>query len=404
MRSPLRHLPASAYKVAVFAVVCLVLLAALAIKIGNISLFTSRRTIDAQLSDVTGLTTGDAVEIAGVPVGQVSSIAVQHGHALIGMSIDNSVVLHQDTDVGLRWKNVIGQKEVYLYPGHNSGPILNAGATIPLSHDVSDASVDAFLNALGPFLQAINAKEANEFVENVSGALENDTAEIDQLIDNGAKVSNTVGALDTQVGQVIDSLDQVLTAIASRSGDISSLVSNLQTVAQALSSKNALLDDVVDNLSQVAGDLSNLIGTNRSSLDTTIDGLQTAAQTIAAHQQQLAQTLATAGSGLAPYTEISSYGQWFEVQGVYTCLANQTSCTYYESSSPPAGSGPGGGTPLPNPLASGSSSSSASSGSSASAAAPSAQRAAGLAQSSVSDVLGAVAGQPGISAGPETGQ
>ena len=71
--------PQSAFKFTVFAAVCLVLLAGLAVKIGNISLFSSRHTIEAQLSDVTGLASGDTVNIAGVPVGQVSSISVQHG-------------------------------------------------------------------------------------------------------------------------------------------------------------------------------------------------------------------------------------------------------------------------------------------------------------------------------------
>ena len=52
--------------------VCLVLLVVLAIKIGNLSLFSSRHTVYAQLADVTGLNSGDPVDIAGVPVGQVS--------------------------------------------------------------------------------------------------------------------------------------------------------------------------------------------------------------------------------------------------------------------------------------------------------------------------------------------
>jgi len=369
----LRRLPSSAFKFVVFAVVCVVLLVLLAVRIGNLSLFTSHHTVQAQLADVTGLTSGDAVDIAGVPVGQVSGIAVQRGHALVTMSLNTNVVLHRATDVGLRWKNVIGQKVVYLYP-EKQGPLLAPGATIPLSHDVSDASVDAFLNSLGPFLSAINPTEADQFVENVSGALEGDTAEIDQLIDNGATVSHTVGDLDTQVGQVITSLDQVLTAIASRSGDVTSLVSNLDTVAQSLSSHNQLLDDVVGNLSQVAGDVANLVGQNRSTLDGTIDNLKTVTQNLVANQQNLAKSLATLGTGLAPYVEISSYGQWFQIQTVYTCLANQTVCTYGDTGSAPAGSGPGGGSPLPAPLTA------------ANGATPS---------SSISSILGAVAGGAG---------
>ncbi len=345
----LRHFPASAFKFAVFAVVCLILLAGLAVKIGNISLFTSRHSIDAQLSDVTGLANGDPVNIAGVPVGQVSSISVQHGHALVGLSINNTVTLHRSTDVGMRWHNVIGQKEIELYPGPG-GPLLASGSTIPLSHDVTDASIDAFLNSLGPLLSSINPTEANEFVENVSGALEGDTAQINQLINSGATVSSTVESLDTQVGQVIGNLDQVLTALASRSGDIDSLVTNLQTVSSALASKNTLLDDVVGNLSTVATDLASLIGNNHSTITSTIDNLQAVAADVQNNQQNLATSLSTLGAGLAPYIQISQWGQWFAVETIYTCLANQTICPYYQPSNPPPGSGPGGSPPLPAPL------------------------------------------------------
>ncbi len=80
----------------------------------------------------------------------------------------------------MRWHNVIGQKEIELYPG-KAGPVMPPGATIPLNHDVTDASIDTFLNSLGPVLASINPTEANAFVENVSGALEGDTAQINQL-------------------------------------------------------------------------------------------------------------------------------------------------------------------------------------------------------------------------------
>jgi len=303
------------------------------------------------LSDVTGLQNGNSVNIAGVPVGQVSSIGVQHGHAVIVMSVDDNVVLHRSTDVGMRWHNVIGQKEIELFPGH-SGPVLPTGSTIPLSHDVTDASIDTFLNSLGPVLSSINATEANQFVENVSGALEGDTAQIDQLLNSGATVSTTVQALDSQVGQVIGNLNQVLTAIASRSGDVSSLVSNLQTVSSSLASKNTLLDSVVGNLSQVATDLATLIGSNHTTITSTIDNLQTVAADVQAHQNDLAQSLSTLGAGLAPYIQISQWGQWFAVQTVYTCLANQTVCPYQSPSNPPAGSGVLGSPPMPSPLSS----------------------------------------------------
>ena len=345
----LRHFPKSAFKFALFALVCLVLLAGLAVKIGNISLFGSRHTIDAQLSDVTGLASGDAVNIAGVPVGQVSSI----GGAARARPHLHERQQHGDTPPQHRRRHALAQRDrpegdravSRVAAGRSSRP----GATIPLDHDVTDASIDAFLNSLGPVLSSINPKEANAFVENVSGALEGDTAQINQLINSGAAVSSTVEALDSQVGQIIGNLDQVLTALASRSGDIDSLVTNLQTVSSALASKNSLLDDVVGNLSLVATDLAGLIGNNHNTITSTIDNLQAVAADVQNNQQNLANSLSSLGAGLAPYIEISQWGQWFAVETVYTCLAGQTVCPYYQPGNPPAGSGPFGSPPLPAP-------------------------------------------------------
>jgi phospholipid/cholesterol/gamma-HCH transport system substrate-binding protein len=281
----------------------------------------------------------------------------------------------------MRWHNVIGQKEIELYPGKN-GPILASGSTIPLSHDVTDASIDAFLNSLGPVLSSINPTEANAFVENVSGALEGDTAQINQLINSGAAVSSTVESLDTQVGRVIGNLNQVLTALASRSGDIDSLVTNLQTVSSALASKNSLLDNVVGNLSTVATDLASLIGNNHNTITSTIDNLQAVATDVQNNRQNLANSLSSLGAGLAPYIQISQWGQWFAVETIYTCLANQTVCPYYQPSNPPAGSGPFGSPPLPAPL-SGVTTPGLPSANSPSSSSPSAAGAAPLASSSL---------------------
>jgi phospholipid/cholesterol/gamma-HCH transport system substrate-binding protein len=385
----LRHLPSSALKFAFFALICIVLLIGLAVKIGNVSLLSHRYALNAQLTDATGLATGDPVNIAGVPIGQVSGINVQHGHAVIKLSINDTVKLHQSSDVGMRWQNLIGQKEIEMFPD-KSGSLLKPGATIPLSHDVTDASIDTFLNTLGPLLTSINPHEANQFVENVSGALEGDTAQINQLINGGAVVSNTVQQLDSQVGSVIGNLNQVLTALASRSGDIDSLVTNLQTVSSSLAAKNTLLDTVVGNLSNVATDLATLIGSNHQTISSTIDNLQTVAADIQNHQQELAQGLQTLGTGLAPYIEISQWGQWFAVQTIYTCLANQTVCSYYQPTNPPPGSGPGGGSPLPGGL---------STITTPGLPAPSTNKVgqSSIADSSIPDLLNAVGGQGSVS-------
>ena len=338
------------FKLAAFSLAGLVLVGYLASQLGNINFFTSRDTYYAQLANVSGLVSTDQVKIAGVTVGEVSGITTQHGHALVTIKVNKGISLTTDTDVGLQWHNVIGQQYLYLYPSKFGRP-LKPGSTIPLSHDVSSASVGALLNTLGPFLQSINPSQANAVVTSILDALQGNSTQVNQLISSAATVSRSVGSLNVQVGDVIGNLQQVLGALASKSGSVSQVIGNLQQISQALASRNSLLDSTVVNLSTVAGELANLLKANQGNISGMISNLNSVTAQIQSKDVPLAAGLQNIGEGLAPFQEISSYGQWFELVTVYTCLANQTSCSYYEPLNSPAGSGPLGspsGAGLPN--------------------------------------------------------
>jgi phospholipid/cholesterol/gamma-HCH transport system substrate-binding protein len=343
-----RHLRGSTLKFTAYALVCLVLLGGLAARIGNLHFFTHRVGYEADMTDVSGLNPGDDVKLAGVTVGQVGSITTRHGLAVVDFSVDPGVRLPVDTQVGIRWHNVLGQRYLYLYPSGSGGAYLRPGATIPPSRDAGDADIGEFLNALGPVLQSIDPAQANAFVQGVLGGLQGNLDQVGALIDNAATVSDTVGSLQVQLGRVIDNLTIVVGALGGRSQDLEQVVTNLATISSALASRNDTLDAVVENFSKVSGEFASLVGSNRSNLDTIIASLQTISATLASHKGDLDQDLSTLTAGLQPYTLISSLGQWFDVNTVYVCHGQETAqnCSYQEggpkpstTSAPAAGSG-----------------------------------------------------------------
>ena len=383
----------TALKVAAFAVACLFVLVVLAAKIGNLSLFSSRVGYSAELSDATGLQPGDDVKIAGVTVGQVNGVAVVRDHAQVAFAVDKKVHLLQSTEVGTQWHNVLGQQFLYLYPGSEGGP-LAPGSTIPMSHQVSSADVGALLNAVGPLLGALHPQQANAVVESLASALQGNESQVASLISNAATVSQSVGDVDTQVGAVVDDMNQVLGAFSQRSGDLGTVVSNLQTLSSSLAGRNDLLDQTVSNLGEVATEVAGLEADTHGSLSSAISDLDAVSSVIQSHDAALDQGLDTLGSGLAPYTLDTTYGQWFEIQTVYTCLADETVCNYYQATNAPAGSGLGGSPPI-----------SGVAGAAASMPGPGGAATAGSsaasADASVGDVLQMVAGQnPFTGSGP----
>jgi len=379
-------------KVLVFALCCVVILGALAAKIGNISFFSNQVGYGAELSDATGLQPSQDVKIAGVTVGQVTGVSVQRAHALVTFSVDRNVHLPADTQVGIQWANVLDQDYLYLYPGHSSR-MLAPGATIPLSANVSGPDINQLLGSLGPLLGALDPQEANQVVTSFADALQGDEGQVDQLIDNAASVSQTVGSVDVQVGQVVDNLNEVFTALAQRSSDLGAVIDNLDTITQSLAGRNSLLDQTVDNLGQVAQEVGTLEGNTNGSLSGAISDLEAVSADIESHESSLDRGLSTLGEGLAPYVDISDYGQWFQVQLVYTCLADETVCSYYQPTDAPAGAGPLGSPPssgVPTPA----------NGSGPSGSLPSASSSSSPA-ASAGDVLQMVAGQGDFVGSPQ---
>src|SRR5215472_5017659 len=75
----------------------------------------------AVFTDVTGVTVGSDVDIAGVRVGQVTSISVYHRNlALVGFSVQAGRPLPASGTATIRYLNLVGQR--YIELGQGAGP------------------------------------------------------------------------------------------------------------------------------------------------------------------------------------------------------------------------------------------------------------------------------------------
>ena len=118
--------------VGVFVVLGLVCVSYLTIKLGRMEVFdSSGYTVTARFSSVTGLRTGANVEIAGVPVGRVTSIRLdpQTFMADVDLRINDGVNLSDDVVASVKTSGLIGDKYISLAPGGSDTPLKN-GDTI----------------------------------------------------------------------------------------------------------------------------------------------------------------------------------------------------------------------------------------------------------------------------------
>jgi phospholipid/cholesterol/gamma-HCH transport system substrate-binding protein len=163
---------------------------------------------EVRLEHAAGLVANNAVKVAGVEVGRIEKIGVDHDVAVLTLRVDHDVVLHNDAKAIVRAKSLLGEKYLQLAPGQRDSPVLEPGGTI--SNVETHFEVDQVLNALQPLLGGEDsiagvlgplALRLGELMDDATGKDGKPPiitrADIDQLVDDVKVTSATVRRIAT---------------------------------------------------------------------------------------------------------------------------------------------------------------------------------------------------------------
>ncbi|HEX2849437.1 MAG TPA: MCE family protein [Acidimicrobiales bacterium] len=294
-------------KLAVFVTVGVVITAGLAMAIGNIHPFRHTYSVSATFDDVTGLLPDDNVKVAGVSVGKVQGIRVEHGRAVVKMSIDQNVRVPRDSEAVIRWRNLLGQRYVYVVPG-TAATVLRSGDRIAKTRSVVD--LGELFNRLGPIVQAIDPSKVNEFLDAVVAALDGNEVKLRQAVDDLATLTSALAQRDQAIGRMIQNLDTVAGTITSRDREIRSVLDNLLSLAQTFHDNTDVLNQAITDLGGVSHNMSILLANNRAEIDRIIANLNTLLAVVKQKLPQLDDTLNHLDEGAAALFRSASYGEF----------------------------------------------------------------------------------------------
>ncbi|MEU9871454.1 MULTISPECIES: MlaD family protein [Actinomadura] len=246
--------------------------------------FTSRYRLSATFDDVTGLLEGDAVKVAGTPVGQVESIKVVRGKAVVKMAVDKEVRLPSDSTAAIRWRNVMGQRVVYLEPGKERGR-LGDGDRVPHTRSVVD--LGAIVNSLGPLTRNLDPNQLNKILFAFSQALDGNEQNISLLTDNLDLLLQTFAARKKTIKGMIDDYETVSDAIATRDRQIAASADNLESLTRVFANNRRLLESAVVEVAGVTTNLNQVLGGNDAQLARIIANLGRFSETFRLNVDQL---------------------------------------------------------------------------------------------------------------------
>lgn len=311
-------------KMAIFAVVTILLTTVLGLTILAGSDYGPTSTYAAKFTDASGVDSGDQVRISGVKVGQVTSVEVVGGkHALVHFKVKSGRRLPRATVAAVKYLNLAGQRYLALEAKLDEGEeLLEPGATIPLEHTRPALDLTELFNGFRPLFKALSPKDVNKLSYEIIKVLQGEQGTISSLMAHTASLTSTIAKKDEVIGKVIDNLNHVLAAVNARSPQLSELIDALQKMVSGLADERDPIGDAVAALDELTSTTRGLLADVREPLKADISALNDLAKGLSDDVGKLEKDLQSLPKRLESLTRTVSYGSWFnfylcQMKGVF---------------------------------------------------------------------------------------
>jgi phospholipid/cholesterol/gamma-HCH transport system substrate-binding protein len=240
--------------------------------------------LEAELATAQAVTPGQGqtVNIAGVEVGQISSVKLEDGKAIVGMKVERKYDrIYRDATILLRPKTGLKDMVAELNPGTEEAGELGEGERIPISQTLPDVNVDEILASLD--------SDTRDYLRVLLG----DAATA--LDDNGSELAQTIRRIEPTAKYTREVNEQ----LAVRRRNIKRVVHNFSLLMGELGGKDRQLAEFVQNSNAVFATLASQDANLRATLQE-LPGALDETQTTLAKVDRLATVLGPTLEDLRP--------------------------------------------------------------------------------------------------------
>jgi phospholipid/cholesterol/gamma-HCH transport system substrate-binding protein len=202
---------------------------------------------------------GQTVRVSGVRIGDIGSVELEDGRAIVTMEIDREYedMVRTDATALLRPKTGLKDMFIDLEPGTRDAPVAEEGWTIPVQATLPDVNPDEVFSTLdsatrdylkllisdagrglegnAPALREVfkRFEPTHKDLARVNGAIAERRQNLRRLISSLNQLNAELARKDDDLAGLVDSSASVLRAFASEEGNVSAAVSELPSALQA---------------------------------------------------------------------------------------------------------------------------------------------------------------------------
>jgi phospholipid/cholesterol/gamma-HCH transport system substrate-binding protein len=291
-------------------IAALVLLLVAALRAQDLPLIGGGDTYYASFDEAGGLKVKDEVRIAGVRVGQVTSLELDGNSVKVGFQIKTDTEFGDLTRADIKVKTILGSMFIALSPGGEGQ--LAEGATIPTDRTTSPFDVVEAFTGLAETSADIDTDQLAASLTTLADLTRNTPEEFRSALAGVSALSETVASRDEEINSLLQNLNRVSTVLDSRDEDIVALMADADSLFTALVQRKAQIHRLLVSTTTLSKTLTGLIRESRADLKPALDHLDSVLKVINKNEDNLEDAIKTMAPFYRVFASTLGNGPWFD--------------------------------------------------------------------------------------------
>ncbi len=269
-----------------------------------------KRHLTAVIEHTAGLRVGEEVQVAGVGVGEVTSIELTADAVEVGFTIDSDIELGSTTSGAVKVATLLGTHFLEITP---SGPGSLDDGTIPLARTSVPYNLQDVVDATQGQLEELDEQAVAESFEVVADVLGRTPEEAQAAFAGVANLSALAAQRTDELSALLDATGAFTGLLVNQSDEILNLLEQSTLVLDALTSRQAAIDALLVDAQALADAVNGILADTADDLDPLMVNLSTSLQHLYDVRNTITATLTSLSTMTYYLANASGNGPWIDL-------------------------------------------------------------------------------------------
>lgn len=246
------------------------------------------RHYTAEFLQAASLRAGNPITVAGIPVGNVTSMKLVGDHVEAGLKIRDNIVLGKDSKASIKVTTILGSRYLALEP---NGPASLPHNTFDLSHTEVPYDLQAALKDATTTFEQVDSDRFAQSLAVLGKQLQGLPSVVPQAINNIDSLSSIIAVRRDQLGTLLKSTEQVTNTLRRQQAGIGNLINQGQDLLGQFVARRAVFHAMMQSLTTLVDTMSQIVVNDRSGLDSLITDMRDFTGLMAKHDDLLRNML-----------------------------------------------------------------------------------------------------------------